>query len=246
MIRPKQIPQTDPHFIKKILPYFTLLESYFGYEVIGLENIPARGPGLVVMNHGVIPFHTFILAKQIFVKSGRVARGLGARFLFEIPWVRDFFMKGGAVNASPKNAMALLKEGNLVLLAPGGIYEALITQPGMKKIPWQKRLGFVEIACKMNVPIIPSYCQGINEVYFNSRILLRKRIKLLRKFWFSLPLFFGIGLLPFPVKLIHYIGKPISTRAKRGEDDLTRVKRIHQKVLAAMRELRDQPTKKPS
>jgi len=226
----------DPKFIKKISPFFSILEKYFRYEVKGFKNIPRR-KALVVMNHGVIPYHGFLLAKKIFETYHVVPRGLGAEFLFHIPGVREFFWKGGAVNASHKNAERLLKQKELLLLAPGGIYEALIAKKGLKRIPWERRQGFVELAVETQTPIVPTYGQGINSVYYNSYFLLRPRIKLLEQFRFSLPFFFGLGFFPFPRKLIHRVGKPIDPRRKKGESKSQQIHRLHQEVIKAMAKL---------
>ncbi len=227
----------DPVFLHKLMPIFDFVEKYFRYEVVGIENVPKNKGSLVVMNHGIIPFHGFLMAKALIQQRGIYPRGLGAGFLFSIPWVRDFFLKGGAVNANHRNARALLDEGNCVMLSPGGIYEGLICQPGMTRIPWERRKGFVRLALESRVPIIPTYCTGINEVYSNSRFLLKLRIKILEATRFSLPLFYGIGLIPFPVKLIHFVGKPVPARIQKGEDFEQAVKRIHHQVMDEMRQL---------
>jgi len=227
----------SPQFLRKISPYLRLLERYFGYELQGWQNIPREGPALLVMNHGVLPFHAFLLTRQIYAKTGRLPRTLAAEFLFRLPLLRDLFLKGGALNASRRNAGILLKRGNLVTVAPGGIYEALLVHPGAERLPWRRRYGFVAVATKMRVPIIPSYCQGINEAYLTSQVLLKRRIRYLKKSRFAMPLFFGIGLLPFPVKLTHWVGRPISTRRKKGETFRQSVRRIHDEVFDAMREL---------
>ncbi len=223
----------DPAFLEKIRPLFSIIEKYFRYEVHGLKNIPTDR-ALVVMNHGVIPYHGFLLAKKIYDDLHIFPRGLGAEFLFLIPGVRQFFLKGGAVNASPRNAERLLNKGSVVLLAPGGIYEALIAKTGLRRIPWERRTGFVEIAVKTRSPIVPTYCHGINSVYYNSYLLLKPRIKLLEKTRFSLPFFFGFGLLPLPRKLIHVVGRPIPITQRKGETRAQQVRRIHRQVVAAM------------
>ena len=226
----------DPHrpgFVRKISPYFSVLEHYFRYEVKGLENIP-RKRALVVMNHGIIPYHGFLLAKKMVDKLKIYPRGLGAEFLFRIPGVRQFFLKGGAVNASPQNAERLLRRNQVVMLAPGGIYEALIAKKGLRRIPWERRKGFVRLAVKTQTPIVPTYCAGINSAYYNSYLLLKPRIKLLEKSRFSFPFFFGLGLFPFPQKLIHRIGKPIPVDKKPGETREKQVDRIHREVISAV------------
>lgn len=232
-----QLNHHDPAFVDRLLPYFYLLEKYFRYEVIGLENIPFHKGCLVVMNHGIIPYHGFLMTKSLVEKRRIYPRGLGAGFLFSIPYVREFFLKGGAVNANYRNTISLLKQKNCVMLAPGGIYEGLVCQPGMTGVPWERRKGFVKVAIDTGAPIIPTYCEGIHDVYYNSKFLLWWRIKLLEATRFSLPLFFGIGLLPLPRKLIHFIGQPISIKRKVGESEHHHVNRVHAEVLHAMKKM---------
>lgn len=233
-----QLNHHDHDFVKKFVPYFQFFEKYFRYDVVGIEKIPKKAC-LVVMNHGIIPFNGFLLTKALIEKRNIYPRGLGAGFLFSIPYVRDFFLKGGAVNANPKNAKELLKQGNVVLLAPGGIYEALVAEPGMKRIPWERRSGFVRMGVETGVPIVPTYCDGLNELYYNSKFLLKIRIRFLETLRFSLPFFYGLGLLPFPNKLTHYIGKPISTKRKKGESVDKAIRRIHNEVIVAMQKLQN-------
>jgi len=236
MLMSRELHHADPEFLQALDPAFKLLGKYFRYEARGIEHIP-KSRCLIVMNHGIIPFHGFLLAKKIFDRSHVMPRGLGADFLFRVPGLRELFLKGGAVNANPRNAEKLLRQNNIVMLAPGGIYEALLAKPGLKRIPWERRQGFVRMAVKTKTPIIPTYCRGINAAYFNSYLLLKPRIKLLEKLRFSLPLFFGLGLLPLPKKLIHWIGTPISVAKRRGESQTQQIARIHQEVLAAVARL---------
>lgn len=232
-----QLNHHDPRFLDRLIPVFHLLERYFRYESVGIENIPDNRGCLVVMNHGIIPFHGFLLTKHLIQRHGVYPRGLGAGFLFDLPLVKWFFLKGGAVNANNRNATTLLRQKNCVMLAPGGIYEGLICRPGMKRIPWERRKGFVRLAVATGAPIIPTYCHGINEVYYNSDFLLWWRIKFLEATRFSMPLFFGIGLLPFPKKLFHVVGRPIPTTRKNGETETQAIKRVHATVMEAMKRL---------
>ncbi|MFO1463068.1 MAG: lysophospholipid acyltransferase family protein [bacterium] len=225
--------QADPEFLRKLSPAFRLLEKYFRYEVHGLDHIPAKRC-LVVMNHGIIPFHGFLLAWKLLQRRKLMARGLGADFLFQVPGLRELFLKGGAVQADPRNAERLLKQDHIVMLAPGGIYEALIAKSGLRRIPWERRKGFVRLAIKTQTPIVPTYCRGINSAYFNSYFLLKPRIKLLERLRFSVPFFMGLGLLPFPMKLVHWVGRPISIKRRRGESAARHLDRVHGEVLAAV------------
>lgn len=234
-----QLHHHDPSFVDRMMPLIALFEKYFRYEAIGVENIPDKKGCLVVMNHGIITYHGFLLAKAIIEKRGIYPRSLGAGFLFDIPYVREAFLKGGTVNANPRNAKALLRQNHCVFLAPGGIYEGLVCHPGMKRIPWERRYGFIRMAVEAKVPIVPTYCDGINDIYFNSKLFLKARIKILEATRFSIPLFYGLGLLPLPRKLIHFVDKPIYPRRKRGESQKDQIHRIHHEVLATMKRMAD-------
>ena len=47
----------DPGFARRLVPFFEFLYSFWWrVEASGIENVPARGPGLMVANHsGVLP-----------------------------------------------------------------------------------------------------------------------------------------------------------------------------------------------
>ena len=102
-------------------------------------------------------------------------------------------------------------------------------------------MGFVRLAIKTGSPIVPSVCIGIDEAYH----VLFEGYKLSERVFgkgvflpLSLPL--GLGPLPFPVKLTHYVGEPIRFRYKPGdEDDPKKVARLHQRVLKSMELLFD-------
>ncbi|MBF0491180.1 MAG: acyltransferase family protein [Deltaproteobacteria bacterium] len=238
-MNPKKITKKSiSSFYQLLAPVFDLLDGYFSYEVKGLQNISKNKAALLVMNHGIIPYHGFLLARRLYRDAHIAQRSLGADFIFEIPCLRELFMAGGALPASPENARRLLKEGHLVTLAPGGIYESLVTQPGMKRIPWERHFGFAKLACELGVPVIPSYARGIDRVYWNSNFLLRMRIKILEKTRFSIPLFFGLGLLPLPTPITHRIGKALFPPS--GKVTRKKVTQFHTRVLRAMQKLRDQ------
>lgn len=234
-----QLHHHDPAFVDRLLWLFAPLERYFRYEVRGIEHVPADRGCLLVLNHGVVPFHGFFLFRHLAVERGIYARGLGAGFIFDLPLVRTLFLKGGAVNANPRNAAELIGQGHVVMLAPGGIYEALVTRPGMTRIPWERRLGFARMAVETGCPVVPSYCPAINDVYLNSRLLLRHRIALLEKTRFSVPLPFGIGVLPFPKRLVHHVGAPLAPEPPTAGSRAERIRRLHERVVAAMTAMAD-------
>ncbi|EKD42011.1 MAG: hypothetical protein ACD_73C00390G0001 [uncultured bacterium] len=107
----------------------------------------------------------------------------------------------------------------------------------MTRIPWERRKGFVKLATETNVPIIPTYCPAIHDVYHNSKLLLKLRIKILEVTRFSIPFFYGYGLLPLRKKLVHYVGEPIETTRRKGESAEALINRIHKEVITAMKRM---------
>src|SRR3989338_5925870 len=233
----------DPEFVYRVRRFLGPLRRYFRFRVWGLEHIPKRGPAIIVMNHGIIPYHAYLFHMYLVSKLKIYSRGLGASFLFDIPFINQLFLKGGAVDANEENALKLLREKNIVMLSPGGIYEALIAKKGLRRIPWERRQGFVRIAVKTRAPIIPTYCQGINSVYYNIYFLFNSRIKFLELTRFSLHFFFGLGLFPLPKRLTHIIGAPIPIKRKKGETRGQQIHRIHQEVIQSMSELAQKKVK---
>lgn len=230
------LPVHDPGFVDAVVPLFAPLEKYFRYELHGIRHVPRGKKCIVVFNHGLIPFHGFLFAKKL-VERGIYPRALGASWLFHVPGIRHFFAKGGTLLANPENGKILLKQNACLCIAPGGLYEAMISRPGMRHIPWERRKGFVKLAIETKTPIIPTNCPAINSAYFNSDFLMWWRLKFLKITRLPIPIFSGIGLVPFPVKLIHRVGKPIPITKHRGESQTEQLHRIHAEVIHAMEDL---------
>lgn len=52
-----------------------------------------------------------------------------------------------------EDCVECLQAGNLQIIAPGGVREALFSNPVTYKIMWAKRLGFAKVAQQANVVI---------------------------------------------------------------------------------------------
>ncbi|KAI4468288.1 transmembrane protein 68 [Holotrichia oblita] len=98
----------------------------------------------------------------------------------------------------------VLKEGNLLAIAPGGVYESQFSHN--YNLMWKKRLGFAKVALEAKVPIIPMFTENVREAFRTVSIGRKFFLKLyaLTKFPFT-PIYGG-----FPVKMITHIGKPIN------------------------------------
>lgn len=43
-----------------------------GYEIFGLDNIPNKGPALIICFHGVFPIDMYYLAAKVFLVNKRL------------------------------------------------------------------------------------------------------------------------------------------------------------------------------
>lgn len=55
---------------------------WYGYQVVGIENIPRTGPAIIVFYHGAVPVdHMFFWSKLVLM--GRHIRTVGDHFIFK-------------------------------------------------------------------------------------------------------------------------------------------------------------------
>jgi 1-acyl-sn-glycerol-3-phosphate acyltransferase len=219
--------------------FLPIVRRYFRYEVIGLENVPAKGRAVLVANHGILPVDALLLHYAIKDAFGRWPRGLTDRRIFRIPLLRQIFMDLGIVVAHPETGQALLEQEKIVTIMPGGSREAFKPSRERYKLMWQRRKGFVRLAIQTGSPIIPAVCIGNDELYhvFLDGYELSERIygkdALLP---ITLPV--GLGPVPLPAKLTHYVGKPIRFRYKPEDaEDPKKVGRLHRRVVRVMQDL---------
>jgi 1-acyl-sn-glycerol-3-phosphate acyltransferase len=216
---------------------FDLVRKYFQYEAKGVERIPARGPAVVVLNHGLLAVDGVLLGLEIFRETGRVLRGLAAHWVFGIPLLRDLFLAAGVVDGNRVTADELLARGELVAVMPGGVREACKPSTERYRLKWEGRTGFVSMALRHSAPIVPAACVGTDELYyvFNDGARTGRAFGLKS---LPIPLFVGLGPLPLPARLTHYIGGPIDTsQAKARREDPETVLDVQKEVKRSMEEL---------
>jgi len=83
--------------------------------------------------------------------------------VFRWPLVREVLPKVGAVPADPEVAYRTLGAGKDLLVFPGGDWEAARPTRDRKKIDFAGRKGFVKVALKTGVPVVPLVICGAHE-----------------------------------------------------------------------------------
>jgi len=145
--------------------YRPLYEKYFRVEWEGLEHIPTEGGALLVSNHaGAIPSDAPAIMHGIETELGRPVYGLADAFFKGAPVIGTLWARNGGVVAHPDNAYRLLREqGQLTLVFPEGTKGPSKTYDQRYRLRRFGRGGFVEIAMRAGVPIIPIAVVGAEE-----------------------------------------------------------------------------------
>lgn len=177
--------------------YDPVYEKWFRVEWEGLEKIPTEGGALLVANHaGALPSDAPVIMHGIEKELQRPVYGLADHLFKSLPVVGVYWSRLGGVVAHPDNAYRLLREQNqLVLVFPEG------TKGPGKHYSQRYRLrrfgrgGFIEIAMRAGVPVIPIAVVGAEEsmpIVWKSNILAK-----------------AIGLPYFPVTANHLLLGPV-------------------------------------
>ncbi|MDP1793303.1 MAG: lysophospholipid acyltransferase family protein [Acidimicrobiales bacterium] len=145
--------------------YDPIYTHWFRAEWEGLEKIPANGGALLVANHAAaVPSDAPAIMHGIEKELGRAVYGMADYWFKGMPWVGTMWARGGGVAADPENAYRLLREQKqLALVFPEGSKGPGKTYSERYQLRRFGRGGFVEIAMRSGVPIIPIAVVGAEE-----------------------------------------------------------------------------------
>jgi 1-acyl-sn-glycerol-3-phosphate acyltransferase len=142
-----------------------IYRNWFRAEWEGLEKIPEHDGALLVANHaGAVPSDAPVIMHGIETELGRPVYGLGDHFFRTVPFAGVGWARAGGVPAHPDNAYRLLREQHqLVLVFPEGTKGTAKLYRDRYRLRRFGRGGFVEIAMRAGVPIVPIAVVGNEE-----------------------------------------------------------------------------------
>ncbi|RKH06025.1 acyltransferase family protein [Corallococcus sp. CA053C] len=185
-----------------------LSARYHRARLVGAEHLPHKGALLLVGNHGVWGYETPAFFHLLHNATGRYPLGLAERGFFKIPLVRTVLPWLGGVEGTPENALRSLSEGQLVVCYPGGARETFKRSQGRYRLRWERALGFVRLAMKAGVPVVPFAGFGVDDTFFWPPAEDRLCWQLAQEEKYRMPLVMGLGPLPLPVQLTFAVGEP--------------------------------------
>jgi 1-acyl-sn-glycerol-3-phosphate acyltransferase len=229
--------ERDPDYIRDHLPLLWMLSSvYLRAEVRGMENIPEDDPVLLVGNHSggnmIVDTFAFTLAFETHFGVERPFYQLAHNLVLLLgpfmPWIPNL-RKFGTVPAGHENAERALDAGAAVLVYPGGDYETHRPSWESAKVDFNGRKGFIRLALRSDVPIIPVVSIGGQETALFlsrgeglARLLRLDRMFRLKVLPISLAIPWGLNIgdmlthFPLPAKITTEVLPQIHLREEYG------------------------------
>ncbi len=145
--------------------YEPIYSKWFRTEWEGLEKIPTEGGALLVANHaGAIPPDAPVIMHGIEKELGRPVYGMADHWFRTLPVIGTLWSRAGGVPANPDNAYRLLHDQEqLGLVFPEGVKGPSKSYTDRYQLRRFGRGGFVEIAMRAGVPVVPIAVVGAEE-----------------------------------------------------------------------------------
>jgi 1-acyl-sn-glycerol-3-phosphate acyltransferase len=249
--------QRDPELIRRVFPLLaSMVDYYYRGDVEGIERLSDKASLVVSTHNGGMAtpdLHCLMVAFWRRFGLHTPAHGLMHQFALKLPGFGSFFVKLGAIPASPANVALALRADRPVLVCPGGDEDALKPFSQRHRVLFGKRRGFIRAAIRHQVPICPVVSVGAHETFFvlnDGRRLaeITGFAKYLRVK--SVPLTFGfpcgispagIFSLPLPAKIrVRVLPKIELAEAPERADDARTVERCFEHVRAQMQQALDE------
>ena len=233
--------RVDPRVVGAVRPFVRALRLLHPLHAEGLANVP-KGPALLVGNHGLAGYETLLFFDLLEQRLGRVPIGLADRWFFKVPLVRSLLVRIGGTYGCPENALDALASGELVVCYPGGAREVLKkTKEECYRLRWEKSLGFARVAIRAQVPLVPFAAAGVDDTYRVVATLGGSGEFLMGHAKYDLPLLWGAGPFPRPVRFWFKFGEPIPPGApSEAHEDENAVRALHAKAWSRTQTMLDE------
>ena len=213
-----------------------LMDYWFRMELEGWENLPDP-PALLIGIHsgGPFPWDAWTIGVQWWRRFGRTRplHGTAHDALMATPVVGSYFRRMGVLPAAADSITAALAAGRDVALWPGGERDSLRPWLRRDEAILAGRAGFVKLAIRSGVPIVPISTVGGPDampVIATGRRLAKAmrldKFARIKMFPIAIQAPWGVSPallpeVPFPTKIRTAFGEPIevSSDPERADDE---------------------------
>ncbi|HIK32554.1 MAG TPA: acyltransferase family protein [Oscillatoriales cyanobacterium M59_W2019_021] len=164
--------ERNPQAIADWMPMWDwFYRYYFRVETDGWHHLMDGKQVLLVGSHngGLAAPDMSMVMYDWFRRFGteRLAYGLMHPMVWKVyPGLADLAMQMGAIVAHPKMAIAALQRGASVLVYPGGAQDVFRPHSLRDRIHFAGRQGFIKLALREGVPIVPVISTGAHDTLF--------------------------------------------------------------------------------
>jgi 1-acyl-sn-glycerol-3-phosphate acyltransferase len=197
----------DPDVLKQVMPLMGWLHRhYYQVSTDGWEHIPADENVMLVGSHnGGLPapdMHMMLYDWCDRFGTERPLYGLMHPSVWKVsPPAAHIAAQMGAIRAHPKMGLAALNRKANIALYPGGAQDVFRPYSMRNKIYFHNRKGFIKLALKKAVPIVPMISCGAH----STLVVLGDIYPQIRQLNAAgMPWFLGIDPEVFPI----YLGLP--------------------------------------
>jgi 1-acyl-sn-glycerol-3-phosphate acyltransferase len=160
----------DPELMNAQAPLWNaLMDYYFRLEIAGWERIPEE-PSLLIGVHSGGPLTmdawTVVLSWWRHFGERRALHGTAHDVLMGAPGLGSYFRRMGAVVPTRENLSVAFKKGDDVIIWPGGEVDAYRSFKKRDTAVLGGRKGFIRLAIREQVPIVPMATVGGHETLF--------------------------------------------------------------------------------
>jgi len=253
----------DPALMKKQAGLWDMLMNYyFRLEIAGWERLPKQASLLIGVHSGgplTMDAWTVNMAWWRHFRGKRTLHGTAHDVLMQNKLLGQYFRRLGAISPSRESIQAALKQGDDVILWPGGEVDAYRKWSKRDQAILGDRKGFIKLAIRSGVPIVPIATVGGHDTLFVlsegrglARLLkLKERMRVeVAPITLSVP--FGVALhltpfqhIPLPAKIRTELLEPIyldSDPARADDEDY--VNQVYAQVESSIQAGMDRLAKK--
>ncbi len=205
------------------LAYWKLKSWYHRFETHGLEHLAGPDSVMIVGYHGrPVAYDLCMLSVTMHERLGHTPHAV-FHASFGLPLLSWYLEGLGGVTRDDERLVQVVERGEHLLVLPGGTREAHRSWRQRYKVDWGRRTGYLRLAIKLGIPIVPVGASGVDSAYFGlaDGYALARRLGLPPQ----VPLWAGVGpgglwpfSPPFPVKIRQLIGEPITATADGSID----------------------------
>lgn len=264
--QPVDLGLRDPELVELALDLFRSIgQIYFRLQIEGVHHVPPSGPVMLVGNHNgaILPLDAMFTMAAVRDHLGkeRIVHPLSHDGLFFHPTVTRYASALGVVKASHAASNAILGSGRAMLVYPGSDWEASRPFAERGRIDLAGRLGFLRVALRHRVPIVPVVSVGTHEQLIIlsrgegiARALHMPQLMRTHTFPIALALPWGLssGLLPYvplpaqttvafgPLLTVEELFPGVSSKAAAADDEPAALSGAYALVIARMQAMLDE------